>query len=48
MHKSTENTINLFINKLNKSGVGVSFMQNEDIFLTPYTLPGETAKVKIV
>ena len=48
MHKSTETSINLFIDKLDKYGVGVSLMQNEDIFLTPYTLPGETAKVKIL
>ena len=48
MNKPTETTINLFIDKLNKYGVGVSFMQNEDVYLTPYTLPGETAKVKIL
>ena len=45
MHKSIKNTVNLFIDKLDKSGIGVSLMQNEDVYLTPYTLPGETAKV---
>ena len=48
MHKPTETTINLFIDKLNNYGVGVSLMQNKDVYLTPYTLPGETAKVKII
>jgi len=47
MHKSIKNTVNLFIDKLDKSGIGVSLMQNEDVYLTPYTLPGETAKVNI-
>ena len=31
MHKPTETTINLFIDKLNNNGVGVSLMKNEDI-----------------
>ncbi len=48
MHKSKENIINLFIDKLDHSGVGASLMPNEDVYLTPYTLPGETAKVKII
>ena len=40
MHKRNDTTINLFIDKLDKSGVGVSSMQNEDVYLVPYTLPG--------
>ena len=35
MHKLTDTTINLFIDKLDKSGVGISLMQNENICLTP-------------
>ena len=41
MNKPTETTINLFIDKLNKYGVGVSLMQNKDVYLTPYTLPDD-------
>ena len=48
MHKPTETTINLFIDKLDKSGVGASSMQNEDVYLVPYTLPGETVKANII
>ena len=48
MHKPTESTINLFINKLDKSGIGASSLQNKDVYLVPYTLPGETVKVNII
>ena len=48
MHKLTDTTINLFIDKLDKSGVGISLMQNEDFCLVPYTLPGEIVKANIV
>jgi len=48
MHKPTESTINLFIDKLDKSGIGASSMQNEDVYLVPYTLPGETIKANII
>ena len=48
MHKLTDTTINLFIDELDKSGVGISLMQNENVFLVPYTLPGERVKVNII
>ena len=48
MHKSTDTRINIFIDKLDKSGIGVSSVQNDDIFLVPYALPGETVKAKII
>ena len=48
MHKRTDTTINLFIDKLDKSGVGISFMQNENVCFVPYTLPGERVKVNII
>ena len=48
MHKRTETKINLFIDKLDKSGVGISLMQNENVFLVPYTLPGESVKANII
>ncbi len=48
MHKITDNAINLFIDKLDKSGVGVSSIQKEEIYLIPYTLPGETVKAEII
>ena len=48
MHKPTETTINLFIDELDKSGIGASSMQNKDVYLVPYTLPGETVKAKII
>ena len=48
MHKPTETSINIFIDELDKSGVGVSSMQNEDVYLVPYTLPGETVKANII
>ena len=48
MHKPTETTINLFIDKLDKSGIGASSMQNKDVYLVPYTLPGETVKANII
>ena len=47
MHKLTESRINIFIDKLDKSGIGVSSMQNDDVCLVPYALPGETVKAKI-
>ena len=48
MHKLTETTINLFIDELDKSGVGISLMQNENVYLVPYTLPGERVKANII
>ena len=48
MYKRNDTTINLFIDKLDKSGVGISLMQNENVCLVPYTLPGERVKVKII
>ena len=48
MHKRTDTTINLFIDKLDNSGVGISLMQNENVCLVPYTLPGERVKVNII
>ena len=48
MHKPTEATINICIDKLDKSGIGTSSMQNEDVYLVPYTLPGETVKANII
>ena len=48
MHKLTDTTINLFIDKLDKSGVGISLMQNENVCLVPYTLPGERVKANII
>ena len=44
MHKKTDTSINLFIDKLDKSGVGISLIQNENVCLVPYTLPGERVK----
>ena len=32
MNKRTDTTINIFIDKLDKSGVGVSLMQNENVW----------------
>ena len=48
MHKSTKSTINIFIDTLDKSGLGASSMQNEDIYFVPYTLPGETVKANVI
>ena len=48
MHKKTDTSINLFIDKLDKSGAGISLMQNENVCLVPYTLPGEIIKTKII
>ena len=48
MHKLSDTTINLFIDKLDKSGVGISLMQNENVCLVPYSLPGERVKVNII
>ena len=48
MHKPIKTTINLFIDKLDKSGIGISLMQNEDVYFVPYTLPGETVKANII
>ena len=48
MHKPIKTTINLFVDKLDKSGIGISLMQNEDIYLIPYSLPGETVKANIL
>ena len=48
MHKLSDTTINLFIDKLDKSGVGISLMQNENVCIVPYTLPGERVKAKII
>ena len=48
MQKLTDTPINLFIDKLDKSGVGISFIQNKEVYLTPYTLPGETVKAEII
>ena len=48
MHKRTDTTINLFIDKLDKSGVGISLIQNENVCLVPYTLPGERVKANII
>ena len=48
MHKVTDTTINLLIDKLDKTGVGISLMQNENVCLIPYTLPGERVKVNII
>ncbi len=48
MNKPTESTINILIDKLDKSGIGASSMQNEDVYLVPYTLPGETVKANII
>ena len=48
MHKRNDTTINLFIDKLDKSGVGISLMQNENVCLVPYTLPGERVKANII
>ena len=48
MHKPIKTTINLFIDKLDKSGIGISLMQNKDVYLIPYALPGETVKANII
>ena len=48
MHKPIKTTINLFVDKLDKSGIGISSIQNEDIYFIPYTLPGETVKANII
>ena len=48
MQKPTESTINIFIDKLDKSGLGTSSMQNKDVYLVPYALPGETIKAKTI
>ncbi len=48
MYKVTNTTINLSIEKLDKSGVGNSLMQNENVYLVPYTLPGERVKANIL
>ncbi len=48
MHKPIKTTISLFVDKLDKSGIGVSLMQNEDIYFIPYALPGETVKANII
>ena len=48
MHKPIKTTINLFIDKLDKSGIGISLMQNEDVYFIPYALPGETVKANII
>ena len=48
MRKRTDTPINLFIDKLDKYGVGISLMQNENVCLVPYTLPGERVKANII
>ena len=48
MHKPIKTSINLFVDKLDKSGIGISLMQNEDVYFIPYALPGETVKAKII
>ena len=48
MHKPIKTTINLSIDKLDKSGIGISLMQNEDVYFIPYALPGETVKANII
>ena len=48
MHKRNDTTINLFIDKLDKSGVGISLIKNENVYLVPYTLPGERVKANII
>ena len=48
MHKPIKTTINLFVDKLDKSGIGISLMQNEDVYFIPYALPGETVKANII
>ena len=48
MHKPIKTTINLFVDKLDKSGIGISLMQNEDVYFIPYALPGEKVKVNII
>ncbi len=48
MHKRTDTAINLFIDKLDNSGIGISLMQNENVCLVPYTLPGERVKANII
>ena len=48
MHKPTETPINIIIDRLDETGIGASSMQNEDVYLVPYTLPGETVKAKII
>ena len=48
MHEPIKTTINLFIDKLDKSGIGISLMQNEDVYFIPYALPGETVKANII
>ena len=48
MHKPIKTIINLFVDKLDKSGIGISLMQNEDVYFIPYALPGETVKANII
>ena len=48
MHKPIKTTIDLFIDKLDKSGIGISLKQNEDVYFIPYALPGETVKANII
>ena len=48
MHKLSDTTINLVIDKLDNSGVGTSLMRNENVCLVPYTLPGERVKAEII
>ena len=48
MHKPIKTTIDLFIDKLDKSGIGISSKQNEDVYFIPYALPGETVKANII
>ena len=38
MHKPTDTEINLFIDKLDKFGVGISLIQNEEVYLIPFML----------
>ena len=45
MHKPTESRIKIFIDKLDKSGIGISSMPNNDVCLVPYALPGEIVSI---
>ncbi len=48
MNKLTDTTINLFIDELDKFGVGISLIKNNNVYFVPYTLPGERVKAKIM
>ena len=38
MHKPTETKINILVDKLNKTGIGVSSMQNNDVVVVYYNI----------